>query len=56
VADAELARLSPLFDTMYSERGRPSIPLSMDGIFCALRGRLVLRTSGGMVRPFVSVA
>jgi transposase len=26
LADAELARLSPLFDTMYSERGRPSIP------------------------------
>src|SRR5262249_32108643 len=26
LADAELARLSPVFDTMYSERGRPSIP------------------------------
>src|SRR5262245_66525231 len=26
VADAELARLSPVFATMYSERGRPSIP------------------------------
>jgi transposase len=26
LADAELARLSPVFETMYSERGRPSIP------------------------------
>src|SRR4029453_1793290 len=26
LADTELARLSPVFDTMYSERGRPSIP------------------------------
>ena len=26
LADAELARLSPVFDAMYSERGRPSIP------------------------------
>jgi transposase len=26
LADAELVRLSPLFDSMYSERGRPSIP------------------------------
>src|SRR5262249_45071001 len=26
LADGELARLSPVFDTMYSERGRPSIP------------------------------
>ncbi len=25
-ADAELRRLSPVFDTMYAERGRPSIP------------------------------
>jgi hypothetical protein len=26
LADAELARLSPVFDTMYAERGRRSIP------------------------------
>ena len=26
LADAELARLSSVFDAMYSERGRPSIP------------------------------
>jgi transposase len=26
LADAELARLSPVFDQMYAERGRPSIP------------------------------
>jgi len=26
LADAELARLSPVFEAMYSERGRPSIP------------------------------
>jgi transposase len=26
LADAELARLSPVFDRMYAERGRPSVP------------------------------
>ncbi len=26
IVDAALARLSPLFDSMYSTRGRPSIP------------------------------
>ena len=26
IVDAALKRLSPLFDSMYSERGRPSIP------------------------------
>src|SRR4051795_11544617 len=26
IADAELQRLSPIFATMYAERGRPSIP------------------------------
>ena len=26
LADAELARLSPVFDQMYAERGRPSVP------------------------------
>src|SRR5216684_575801 len=26
IADAELARLSPVFDRMYADRGRPSIP------------------------------
>ena len=26
MADAELARLSPVFDRMYAERGRPSVP------------------------------
>ena len=26
IADAELMRLSPIFDAMYAQRGRPSIP------------------------------
>ena len=60
LADAALAELSPLFEQMYSEVGRPSIPperllksLAADGAVHGAQRADVLRAAG--LQPVVSL-